>query len=297
MAGTMLISSLSGRWEGFNPTFDTNMKNESQTKCLLQIADGKADLGVGVGTAKQTLNEMSKLASKLFGAYKALKRGNVRGAFNTLGLSKWDLVSGKSASDYWLQWQYGWKPLIVDLRTAYDAVGLTFEKYDMLIHAKKGAPQFEASNSSSGEFNEHHHTLERCSTRIDARVNCTRLRAASQLGLVNPLSVAWELVPFSFLIDWAMPIGNVLEATTASEGLSFAGGSVSQTLQGSCTFERNINYDSRYLDVGSCTVEKFATQRSVLGDFPTPLPYVKQSAPFSTAHTLNALALWRGIVG
>jgi hypothetical protein len=48
--------------------------------------------------------------------------------------------------------------------------------------------------------------------------------------------------------------------------------------------------------VGDCQVDKFATQRSVLGDFPVPLPYVKQKSPFSTAHTQNALALWRAML-
>lgn len=295
MSGTMLIASCSGRWAGFNPSFDSNMRNESQTKCLLKIADNKADLGVGVGTAKQTLNEMSKLASKLFKAYIAAKHGNFRDVFSSLSIRPVDIISGKTLADYWLQWQYGWKPLIVDLRNAYDAVGSAFENYDMLLHSKSGV-QFEANNSTSGEYNESHTTTERCLTRIDARVNATRLRAASQLGLVNPLTIAWELTPFSFLLDWAMPIGNVLEATTAHCGLSFAGGSVSQTLWGACTFEKNLAYDSRWLDVGSCTVEKFATQRSVLGDFPVPLPYVKQKTPFSTAHTENALALWRAML-
>lgn len=295
MSGTMLIANCSGRWAGFNPTFDSNMLNECNTKCLLKVADGKASIGVGVGTAKQTLNEMAKLASQLFEAYISVRHGNFPGALRALSLRPVDIISGKAPADYWLQWQYGWKPLIVDLRNAYDAVTGAFEQYDMLIHARSSA-RFDATNSTSGEYNESHTTYEKCLTRIDARVNCTRLRAASQLGLINPLSIAWELTPFSFLVDWAMPIGNVLEATTASEGLGFVGGSVSQTIQGHCAFEKNLAFDSRWLDVGHCEVEKFATQRSVLGDFPIPLPYVKQKTPFSTAHTENALALWRAML-
>jgi hypothetical protein len=271
------------------------MKNESNTKCLLRIADNKADIGVGVGTAKQTLNEMSRLASRLFRAYTAVKHGNLKGVFAPLGIRKTDIVTGKAASDYWLQWQYGWKPLIIDLHDAYGAVSDAFEQYEMLLHARSSA-KFEAANSTNGEFDESHITNEKCLTRIDARIECTRLRGASQLGLVNPLSVVWELVPFSFLIDWAMPIGNVLEATTASCGLGFQGGSVSQTLQGTCTFSRNSSYYPNDLQLGSCTVEKFATYRSVLGDFPIPLPYIKQKTPFSSAHTKNALALWRAML-
>ena len=35
----------------------------------------------------------------------------------------------------------------------------------------------------------------------------------SSLGLANPALVAWELVPFSFVIDWVLPIGSWLTAT------------------------------------------------------------------------------------
>jgi hypothetical protein len=34
---------------------------------------------------------------------------------------------------------------------------------------------------------------------------------ARQLGLLDPLSVAWELLPWSFVIDWFIPIGAYLD--------------------------------------------------------------------------------------
>ena len=46
------------------------------------------------------------------------------------------------------------------------------------------------------------------------------LLLANRLGLVNPLSVAWELVPFSFVVDWFSGVGNVLDGYTDLLGLS-----------------------------------------------------------------------------
>jgi hypothetical protein len=40
------------------------------------------------------------------------------------------------------------------------------------------------------------------------------LQLLQQMGLVNPLSIAWEVVPFSFVVDWFTKFGGVIDATT-----------------------------------------------------------------------------------
>jgi hypothetical protein len=32
------------------------------------------------------------------------------------------------------------------------------------------------------------------------------------LGLVNPAEIAWEVVPYSFVVDWFLPIGSYISA-------------------------------------------------------------------------------------
>jgi hypothetical protein len=46
------------------------------------------------------------------------------------------------------------------------------------------------------------------------------------VGLLNPATVAWELVPYSFIADWFVPVGDYLTGLTADCGLVFKGGSV-----------------------------------------------------------------------
>jgi hypothetical protein len=292
MSGTMLVSGAHGRWLGFKPTFDTNMTHETETKCLLKIGAGKAEIGVAIAEGKRALNMLAGTAKDLLVAYRQFRNGNLRGMFTTLKVNPNQLLTGKSPSDYLLQWRYGWRPLIVDMRTAYDLTRETFEKYDMLVHGRSST-KFQYEKEDDGELSSFTQFSERCLTRIDARVDCEVLRAATQVGLVNPLSIAWELFPFSFVLDWAMPVGNVLEAASAANGLSFAGGSTSRTMEVLTDFHKNLAFDSRWLDVGHCVVEKFATERVVLGDFPIPLPYIKTRGPFSTSHVESALALWR----
>jgi hypothetical protein len=37
---------------------------------------------------------------------------------------------------------------------------------------------------------------------------------ANQLGFLNPALVAWELVPFSFVVDWFVNVGAVISSMT-----------------------------------------------------------------------------------
>lgn len=289
-SGTLLVSHCGNRWAGANPSFDSNMLNETQTKCLLKIAGGKASLGVGIAEGKQVYNMLAGNATKLLTAYRAVRRGNFAAAGNAIGLNR-SAFTGKSAAEYWLEYQYGWRPLFHDLSDAYSLLRATFEKYMMNIYAKSST-KHEHSNHVVQEHDNSYTVKEKCLVRIDALVECERIRAASQVGLLNPLLIAWELVPFSFVLDWFTPIGNVLEAASASNGLIFHGGSYSQTLEGSHTISRNLAWDSHYVEAGLCKVEKFGTRRVVIGDFPIPLPYFRER-PFNTARVANAAALFR----
>ena len=38
-----------------------------------------------------------------------------------------------------------------------------------------------------------------------------QMSAPRSLGLMDPLSVVWELIPYSFVVDWFIPIGTYLE--------------------------------------------------------------------------------------
>ena len=46
----------------------------------------------------------------------------------------------------------------------------------------------------------------------------------SQLGLTDPLGIAWELTRLSFVADWFVPIGAWLQARSADTGWTFVQG-------------------------------------------------------------------------
>lgn len=55
------------------------------------------------------------------------------------------------------------------------------------------------------------------------------MASAQSLGLLDPLTLAWELIPFSFVVDWFLPVGTYLSQLTALNGLTLMNGFTSYT--------------------------------------------------------------------
>lgn len=48
----------------------------------------------------------------------------------------------------------------------------------------------------------------------------TEVNTPALAGLQDPLSVAWELLPYSFVLDWFIPVGNYLQARALPQAIS-----------------------------------------------------------------------------
>jgi len=127
-----------------------------------------------------------------------------------------------------------------------------------------------------------------------ARVSDPFIAKLSALGLLNPVAVAWERVPWSFVVDWVIPVGNSIRAFTAPLGLEF--------FTGSCTYRTFVKSRGPWAyqatsAPGRMIVSKPAEsgakglriERTVYGSFPTGGLYYRN--PFSTTRVVNALAL------
>jgi hypothetical protein len=115
----------------------------------------------------------------------------------------------------------------------------------------------------------------------------------NEAGLINPLDIAWELVPWSFAIDWFVPIGNTLKAITAGCGLQSEGGWTSIHVKTSWGQRRILSFTGwgfGYISGGNYLEEGFTFSRYAHADFPIPRLYAN-TRPYSTVRAVNALAL------
>jgi hypothetical protein len=120
---------------------------------------------------------------------------------------------------------------------------------------------------------------------------------AAQLGFTNPVNLFWEVLPWSFVLDWAWPIGTYLELLSAFDGLTFVDGFCTQFSKQRLTAEISFNGPVQAAGgnvrmYGSYDRTTIQVNRTKLTTFPSPkIPRLKN--PISRVHVANALALLR----
>jgi len=184
--------------------------------------------------AGHSVNQILSHVATISKAVSAVKKGDIVGAAKALGVT----VSGnlankikkrsKQASDRWLELHFGWQPLVQDIGASIDTLNGTGKaaSKDGTTHVhvttRSGTTGQDHTSSFDGTNLSHRYFDWKVGVRMGAVVSVTNpnLAIANQMGFVNPLSVAWEAVPFSFVVDWFSNVGQCLSAMTDFVGFS-----------------------------------------------------------------------------
>lgn len=287
------------------PEAPSAMQNEAVTKALLKLADQKAMIGENLATLRQTLGLIRNPAEALVKGVRKVHSDKSLAPF--LYKSYRDILRGglmNGAAKRYLEYVYGWKPLMQDI---HGIMELAKQKGDspLLMHSTgKSSQQTQTRLYRYKDLSNDTTTLTgpcdvnattRCSlwARIDP--NQQGVRSLNQLGLLNPAALAWELVPWSFVVDWLLPIGSVLNALSAPAGLIFVDGSISHRVKTVGPYSHRWDYfDTGYSitsDVSAGgTVRYEGYNRTQLFNWPLPGLWV-DSDPFRGDRWMKALAL------
>jgi len=271
-------------------------------KALEKSRDTDVDLGVALGEYKQTAEFISKGMIKVGRALRDVRRGRFGSAMRHLtGSSQKDTWRDvpRAAANTWLGITYGLKPLLNDIYgaiTAYEKslkprpilrTVLGSSKYEVSVEAADAAPTvaYARTFQASGI----------CRAQITYSIDNPLLYTLDQLGLTNPASIAWELVPYSFVVDWFLPIGDYLQNMQPPKGTVFVEGFYSAHVKG----ETSSRYwaqtphpgDSRYPDWSTHGVGTGVYKhRRALSSFPSYRPIVPDLSP-TKARVASALSL------
>lgn len=126
-------------------------------------------------------------------------------------LSELPRASWNLMSQLWLEYRYGWMPIVYDVKSAVTALN-TFRKNTI---ARGRALQ---SNSGSkvaihkiGSYNEYTYT-EKCEFEVVYRGWAASEFADDGRVSFDPLVTAYEVTTLSFVLDWFLDVGTWLEA-------------------------------------------------------------------------------------
>ncbi len=214
--------------------------------------------GVALAEGKQALDMIENRARQFFAFGNALRRGRFGEAANHLGFSLTknqekrmrrnprtfrftrNPLTGKRLpkrpkpvtftdqdhvyANLYLEFHFGWSPLLSDIHDAAEVLSSPLASHVIKARQRKTYTSPTTVNTDNG--------VDKSSVSMNIIVDQTitlraravvvnpNLGALQQAGLANPLSVAWELVPFSFVADWFVNFGDFLGSLTDFAGFS-----------------------------------------------------------------------------
>jgi len=268
-----------------------NNRNSAIANLNGRMRGSQFSLGVTMVEGRKTVNMIGDISRRLLGAYRNVRRGKFSEAADLLlmdppshrrqkSMKREALRGAQGLSKNWLMYRYGIRPLIQDVYNGIDAYStIASSRSDDIIYTG-----FSRSNDSSNGYNGSSNASILHAITIKAKVQNDDVRNMSALGLDNPALIAWELVPFSFMFDWFLPVGTWLEAMKTPSGFTFTNGCEGVLTKQSAAFKLPSGFISGDINRGwelttgsAGEYKKEHFDRKIITAFPTPssLPTTK----------------------
>jgi hypothetical protein len=181
-------------------------------KLAEQIKGHSFDLGINIAEGRKTYEQILGNLSSIGKALIALKHGHPGQALRQLGVPthRWraSQLSLHDVSGRWLEMQYGWRPLVDQCYQAGKALAAQTGPRVLRFYASVGNRSATYNGSQSPSIYTYPVSVtygKRIHAELYEDVGLSR-----SLGLVDPAAIAWEVVPYSFVVDWFIPIGTYL---------------------------------------------------------------------------------------
>jgi hypothetical protein len=290
---------------------------EANLAVLLELKQQRVNVGVTLGERRETSSLILDAAKRIGTSLRAIKRGDIKGAIDAVSngadakniLRELQRVSRRNASkkprankfsvsNEVLVVQLGWKPLLSDIHN-----------YAELLASKANDPIVTKVSTSrsfrwSGPFGAEEQWFGVNSRRKEFGIHSVKYvlyfsttnefnKTLAELGISNPASWLWELATLSFVVDWAIRIGDFIDALDATTGLTFEKGC--KTVFEKCKVKYDcvgtgIAFGGESQVNGTAHKTHVDVSRGVLTSFPAvPPPLLGRGLSFSRGLTAGAL--------
>lgn len=206
-----------------------------------------AELAVSLAERRQAMDMMSRRLSQMARFTGYLAKRQWYNAADALGLTRAQLRGmnlrrgAKDTANNYLEFHFGWSPLVQDIYAATQVLQKPVPDIRVLGKGRYVVKQTVVKNP--GAF----WTYDwlgpgSVSYRLQVEIGVTNpnLWLANRMGIVNPAKVLFELVPYSFVLDWFVNVSDFLGGFTDFWGLTVKNPQFSRRVR--CT-NRRLEYD------------------------------------------------------
>lgn len=265
------------------------LTNAAVAKFYQQLNRGRASLGVTIASWKESnkmiQDRLSKTASFFEGRLARSQRMRRR-------------YSSKDLANLILEGEFGWIPLVQDIHTATTSMfGDAIPPVKVTGRARE---TIALSRSLRGDPTYHFTYSGTRSACLDAfvYVENPNLWALNRMGLINPAIVAWDLVPWSFLVNFFVNIPAVLGQFTDLIGLNVSKISMTRKVrylsEASAVYLSDAGHGSQVKGSSSWCNTNHVHKERVLGSIPTTTLQVRMpSLDWERTMILSALLVQR----
>lgn len=282
----------------FYPIVTHSSPDTAVSKARAKAKGMKVNLAQTFGERRQTVGLMTTSVNRLVTGAMAIRNGNLKHAWNVFGgkPTKRKLQSDrippspKNLANHWLEFQYGWKPLVSDIYGCAETLAnLYYGNKSERVTARPTEERIVLLNqfigNITGPIDGRDVWSEYCDTESVSRSTVilefyeeNPLGAGlASLGITNPALLVWELLPYSFVVDWFVPIGKFLDTIDATSSLSFKRGMIYTVTKRTDLFYWKRTGTSPFnsgatseLTGNTRTRQKIDKQRTVYTTFPMP---------------------------
>lgn len=183
-------------------------------------------LGVSIASARQSVDMIKGSSSELLKFFNGVERfyRTTKGRKRLIRFRRLISRGAQPTAGAVLAGFFGWAPLFQDFATAAKTVANPWPNSSHCSSAVgwacKGGGKYFDGNYTNRVWS--WSATGRSSYSCTVTVQNPNLWVANKLGLVNPVSVAWDLVPWSFLVNMVSNLGQVAGSLTDFAGLSLS---------------------------------------------------------------------------
>lgn len=263
---------------------------------------------VFLAEAPQAFRMIGDAAQRIGGAYAAIRARNPKLLLKALrlngshkraqNLARSVRDKTKPVGEVWIEAQYGWMPLLSD---AEDGARWLAEAVTGKIPGKLSRSRtWRATAVSTAAIpkNSYRYMSAEHEWRLRYVIEGLKISNTFAPSFATLATVAWEVTPWSFIVDWFVPIGSYLESLRTAADIK---GTVVRSLKHTTTY-RDLTFSSSITKKGSWVMGRgtqnvrteFSRSVSTEIQVPHPLAYVLDKKTYcysSWKHAANAVAL------